>query len=63
MERVLFLRQQNDWFSAVRSPHVARSLARMHEAPERAWKLEELSQELVCRALLSLAFPTPGAAA
>jgi hypothetical protein len=24
----------NDWFSAVRSPHIARALARMHEAPE-----------------------------
>src|SRR5260221_11458144 len=35
----------NDWFSAVRSPHIARALARMHEAPERAWTLEELSQE------------------
>ena len=35
----------NDWFSAVRSPHIARALGRMHEAPERAWTLEELSQE------------------
>jgi AraC-like DNA-binding protein len=35
----------NDWFSAVRSPHIARALARMHEAPERAWTLEELAQE------------------
>jgi AraC family transcriptional activator of mtrCDE len=25
-----------DWFSAVRSTHAARALARMHEAPERA---------------------------
>ena len=35
----------NDWFSAVRSPHLARALAQMHEAPERAWTLEELAQE------------------
>jgi AraC-like DNA-binding protein len=35
----------NDWFSAVRSPHIARALARIHEAPERAWTLEELAQE------------------
>jgi len=35
----------NDWFSAVRSPHIARALGRMHEAPERAWTLEGLSQE------------------
>ncbi|AXL50834.1 AraC family transcriptional regulator [Paraburkholderia caffeinilytica] len=35
----------NDWFAAVRSPQMARALARMHEAPERAWTLEELAQE------------------
>jgi AraC-like DNA-binding protein len=35
----------NDWFSAVRSPHIARALACMHEAPQRAWTLEELAQE------------------
>ncbi len=35
----------NDWFSAVRSPHTARVLARMHESPEHAWTLEELAQE------------------
>jgi AraC-like DNA-binding protein len=35
----------NDWFSAVRSPHMARVLACMHEAPERAWTLEELAHE------------------
>jgi AraC family transcriptional activator of mtrCDE len=35
----------NDWFSAVRSPHIARALACMHERPERAWTLEELAQE------------------
>jgi transcriptional regulator GlxA family with amidase domain len=35
----------NDWSSAVRSLHIARALARMHEAPERVWTLEELAQE------------------
>jgi AraC-like DNA-binding protein len=35
----------NDWFSAVRSPYIARALACMHEAPERSWTLEELAQE------------------
>jgi AraC-like DNA-binding protein len=35
----------NDWFSAARSPHMARVLARIHEAPERAWTLEELAGE------------------
>lgn len=34
-----------DWFSAVRSTHTARALARIHEAPERAWTLEELAEE------------------
>ena len=33
-----------DWFSAVRSTHAARALARMHEAPERAWTLEDLAR-------------------
>jgi AraC-like DNA-binding protein len=36
----------NNWFSAVRSPHMARALARMHEAPERPWTLEDLAQEV-----------------
>jgi AraC family transcriptional activator of mtrCDE len=34
-----------DWFSAVRSTHTARAPARIHEAPERAWTLEDLAQE------------------
>ncbi|QBQ99485.1 AraC family transcriptional regulator [Paraburkholderia pallida] len=34
----------NDWFSALRTPHVTRVLARMHEEPERAWTLEELAK-------------------
>ena len=34
-----------DWFSAVRSTHTARALARIHEAPERAWTLEALARE------------------
>jgi AraC-like DNA-binding protein len=34
-----------DWFSAVRSTHTARALARLHEAPERAWTLQDLAQE------------------
>lgn len=35
----------NDWFSAARSPHMERVLTRIHEAPERAWTLEELAGE------------------
>ncbi|RDV00630.1 cupin domain-containing protein [Trinickia dinghuensis] len=35
----------NDWFSALRSPHMTRVLARMHEAPERPWTLDELAKE------------------
>ncbi|WP_446904628.1 AraC family transcriptional regulator [Burkholderia sp. YIM B11467] len=35
----------NAWFSALRSPQMARVLARMHEAPERAWTLAELAKE------------------
>jgi AraC-like DNA-binding protein len=35
----------SDWFSAVRSAHVARALARMHEAPGQAWTLEQLASE------------------
>jgi len=34
-----------DWFSAVRSTHTARALARIHEAPERAWTLEDLAEQ------------------
>jgi AraC-like DNA-binding protein len=34
-----------DWFSAVRSTHTARALARIHEAPERAWTLEAFARE------------------
>lgn len=35
----------NDWFSALRSPQMTRVLARIHEAPDRAWTLEELAKE------------------
>ena len=35
----------NDWFSALRSPQMTRVLARIHEAPERAWTLVELAKE------------------
>jgi AraC family transcriptional activator of mtrCDE len=35
----------NNWFSALRTPHMTRVLARMYEAPERAWTLEELAKE------------------
>ena len=35
----------NDWFSALRSPHMTRVLARIHEAPHRAWTLERLAKE------------------
>ena len=35
----------NDWFSALRSPHMTRVLARIHEAPDHAWTLEELAKE------------------
>src|SRR5258706_13522737 len=34
-----------DWFSALRSTHCARALARIHEAPERAWTLQDLAGE------------------
>jgi AraC-like DNA-binding protein len=34
-----------DWFSALRSTHTARALARIHEAPERGWTLENLAKE------------------
>ena len=37
--------QVDDWFSAVRTPHLARALACMHESPERAWTLVELARE------------------
>jgi AraC-like DNA-binding protein len=33
-----------DWFSAVRSTDIARALARIHEAPARAWTLEGLAR-------------------
>jgi AraC-like DNA-binding protein len=35
----------NDWFSALRSPHMTRVLARIHDAPERAWTLDALAKE------------------
>ncbi len=34
-----------DWFSALRSPQITRVLARIHEAPDQAWTLEELAKE------------------
>jgi AraC-like DNA-binding protein len=34
-----------DWFAALRSTHTSRALARIHEAPERAWTLEDLAEE------------------
>ena len=34
-----------DWFSAVRSTRTARALARIHEAPERAWTLDDLAEQ------------------
>ena len=34
-----------DWFSAVCSTHTARALARIHEAPEHPWTLQDLAQE------------------
>lgn len=34
-----------DWFTAVRAPHMARALARMHEAPEISWTLDDLAKE------------------
>jgi AraC-like DNA-binding protein len=36
---------RGDWFSTVRAPHTARVLARMHEAPEKPWTLEDLAKE------------------
>ena len=38
-------RATNDGLSALRTPHMTRVLARMREAPERAWTLEELAKE------------------
>jgi AraC family transcriptional activator of mtrCDE len=35
----------NDWFLAVRTAHLARALACIHESPERAWTLEALARE------------------
>jgi AraC-like DNA-binding protein len=35
----------SDWFSALRSAQMTRVLARIHEAPERAWTLTELAKE------------------
>ncbi len=35
----------NNWFSALRSPHMTRVLARIHESPERAWTLDQLAKE------------------
>lgn len=34
-----------NWFSAVRASHTARALARMHEAPDIAWTLDDLAKE------------------
>lgn len=35
----------SNWLSAVRTPHVARALACMHESPEHDWTLDELARE------------------
>ena len=36
---------RDDWFSAFRSPQIARVLALIHEAPERDWTLKPLAEE------------------
>jgi AraC-like DNA-binding protein/mannose-6-phosphate isomerase-like protein (cupin superfamily) len=33
-----------DWFSALRSPHIARALASIHEAPANDWTLDALAE-------------------
>ena len=33
-----------NWFSALRSPHIARALARIHEAPANDWTLDALAE-------------------
>jgi AraC-like DNA-binding protein len=33
-----------NWFSALRSPHIARALARIHEAPANDWTLDALAK-------------------
>lgn len=35
----------HNWFAAVRSPHTARALARIQQAPEQAWTLAQLAEE------------------
>jgi AraC-like DNA-binding protein len=36
---------QSNWFSAVRAPHTARVLARIHASPDMPWNLENLAKE------------------
>jgi AraC-like DNA-binding protein len=36
---------RDDWFAALRSPHLARALACIHEAPAHPWTLELLAKE------------------
>jgi AraC family transcriptional activator of mtrCDE len=37
--------ERQDWFAALRSSHVARALACIHDAPGRPWTLESLAKE------------------
>jgi len=47
----------SDWFSAVRSPHMARVLALIHESPATPWTLNSLAQEAgLSRATLARLF-------
>lgn len=49
----------HDWFSAVRTPHIARALACMHDSPEHAWTLEELAKAVgLSRAAFARQFNT-----
>jgi AraC family transcriptional activator of mtrCDE len=39
----------SNWFSAQRSPHIARALACIHEAPANDWTLDALAKRPACR--------------
>jgi AraC-like DNA-binding protein len=58
-----------NWFSALRSPHIARALACIHEAPANDWTLDALAEAAgLSRSAFAAQFrtsggepPTPGA--
>jgi AraC-like DNA-binding protein len=38
--------EETGWFAGLRDPHIGQALQKLHEAPARAWTLEELAKQV-----------------